>query len=105
MRANFETEIRMFLASVLLEDRSVTDLLNADWTFVNESLARQYGIQGVHGSQFRRVTLTNENRFGLLGKGALLLRTSYGEPHLAGAARCLGAGPLMGTPPHRRRPT
>jgi hypothetical protein len=80
MQSNFETEIRMFLASVLLQDRSVSDLLTADWTFVNEDLARQYGIKGVHGSQFRRVTLTDETRFGLLGKGAVLLATSYRHP-------------------------
>jgi len=100
MRANFETEIRLFLASVLLENRSVVDLLNADWTFVNESLARQYGISGVHGSQFRRVKLDNENRWGLLGKGAVLLRTSYADrtsPVLRGA---WVLDKIMGTPPH-----
>ncbi len=100
MRGNFETEIRLFLASVLLENRSVLDLLNADWTFVNEALARQYDIPGVLGSQFRRVTLKNENRWGLLGKGALLLRTSYGDrtsPVLRGA---LGARPDHGHAAH-----
>jgi hypothetical protein len=88
MRVNFETEIRLFLASVLLEDRSVNDLLTADHTFVNDALARQYGIDDVLGSQFRRVTLADENRWGLLGKGAVLLRTSYGDrtsPVLRGA--------------------
>jgi mono/diheme cytochrome c family protein len=100
MRGNFETEIRLFLASVLLQDRSVMDLLNADWTFLNESLARQYDIAGVRGSQFRRVQLTNENRFGLLGKGAVLLHTSYGDrtsPVLRGA---WVLDKIMGTPPH-----
>jgi hypothetical protein len=99
MRANFETEIRLFLASVLLENRSVVDMLNADYTFVNESLARQYDIPGVHGSQFRRVTLQNENRWGLLGKGAVQLRTSYGDrtsPVLRGA---WVLDRIMGTPP------
>jgi mono/diheme cytochrome c family protein len=99
MRTNFETEIRLFLASVLLENRSVVDLLNADYTFVNESLARQYGIPGVLGPQFRRVTLTNENRWGLLGKGAVLLRTSYGDrtsPVLRGA---WVLDRIVGTPP------
>jgi hypothetical protein len=79
MRKNFETEIRLFIGSVLLENRSVMDLLNADYTFVNESLARQYDIPNVLGEQFRRVPLKNENRWGLLGKGAVLLRTSYGD--------------------------
>jgi Protein of unknown function (DUF1592)/Protein of unknown function (DUF1588)/Protein of unknown function (DUF1585)/Protein of unknown function (DUF1587)/Protein of unknown function (DUF1595) len=100
MRKNFETEIRLFLASVLLGNRSVLDLLNANWTFVNESLARQYDIPGVFGPQFRRVTLQNENRWGLLGKGAFLLRTSYGDrtsPVLRGA---WVLDRLMGTPPH-----
>jgi hypothetical protein len=99
MRANFETEIRMFLASVLLEDRSVLDLINADWTFLNESLAAQYGITGVKGPTFRRVKLDNPNRFGVLGKGAMLLRTSYGDrtsPVLRGAWIL---DRLMGTPP------
>ena len=102
MRVNFETEIRLFIASVLLENRSVQDLINANWTFVNESLARQYGIPGVLGPQFRRVTLQNENRWGLLGKGAFQLRTSYGDrtsPVLRGAwvlDRLVGQPP---TPP------
>jgi hypothetical protein len=99
MRQNFETEIRLFLESVMLEDRSVLDLLNADYTFVNEALARHYGIQGVYGPQFRRVQLTDENRFGLLGKGATLMRTSYGDrtsPVLRGA---WVLERLIGTPP------
>jgi len=99
MRANFETEIRLFLSSVLLENRSVMDLLTADWTFVNEALARQYAIPDIHGPQFRRVKLTNENRFGVLGKGAFLLRTSYADrtsPVLRGAWIL---DKIMGTPP------
>lgn len=99
MRLNFETEIRLFIASVLLENRSVSDLINANWTFVNESLARQYGITDVLGPQFRRVTLKNENRWGLLGKGAFQLRTSYGDrtsPVLRGA---WVLDRLVGTPP------
>ncbi len=79
-------------------------LLTADWTFVNDSLARQYGIQGVLGPQFRRVTLANQNRWGLLGKGAFELRTSYSDrtsPVLRGA---YVLDRLMGTPPTRRRP-
>lgn len=99
MRTNFETEIRLFLASVLLEDRSVHELLTADWTYLNEALARQYGIDGVRGSQFRRVTLEDQNRWGLLGKGATLLRTSYGDrtsPVLRGA---WVLDRIVGTPP------
>lgn len=99
MRTNFETEMRLFLASVLLEDRPVHDLLNADYTFLNDALARQYGIRGVLGPQFREVKLTDENRWGLLGKGAVLMRTSYGDrtsPVLRGA---WVLDRIMGTPP------
>lgn len=99
MRRNYEAEIRLFLSSVLLEDRSVNELLTADWTFVNESLARQYGIDDVRGTQFRKVTLQDENRFGLLGKGATLLRTSYADrtsPVLRGA---WVLDRIIGTPP------
>jgi hypothetical protein len=99
MRTNFETEARLFLGSVLLENRSVMDLINADWTYLNEPLARQYDVPGVYGPQFRRVTLANENRWGLLGKGAVQLRTSYGDrtsPVLRGA---YVLDRIMGTPP------
>jgi len=99
MRTNFETEARLFLASVLLENRSVMDLINADWTYLNESLAKQYDVPGVYGPQFRRVTLKNENRWGLLGKGAVQLRTSYGDrtsPVLRGA---YVLDRILGTPP------
>jgi hypothetical protein len=99
MRSNFETEIRMFLTSVLLGNRNVTELLTANYTFVNESLAQQYGIPGVLGPQFRKVTLQDENRWGLLGKGAVELRTSYGDrtsPVLRGE---YVLDRILGTPP------
>jgi hypothetical protein len=74
----FKTETEMFVASTLTEDRSVVDLLNADYTFVNERLARHYGIPGVYGTRFRRVTLPNhDQRGGLLSQGAILVTTSY----------------------------
>jgi len=74
----FQKETEMFVGSTLREDRAVADLLNADYTFVNERLARHYGIPGVYGSRFRRVTLPNhEQRGGLLAQGALLVTTSY----------------------------
>ncbi|HUN25858.1 MAG TPA: DUF1592 domain-containing protein [Steroidobacteraceae bacterium] len=100
MTENFSTEARLFLSSVLLQNRSVNDLITADWTFVNDSLARQYGIPGVLGPQFRRVTLKNQDRWGLLGKGAFELRTSYADrtsPVLRGEYIL---DRLMGTPPH-----
>jgi hypothetical protein len=78
LRDAFRREIELFFGSVIHEDRSILDLLTADYTFVNERLAKHYGIPDVYGSQFRRVTLTPEldMRRGLLGKGALLTITS-----------------------------
>ena len=74
----FRQETALFIGSTLDEDRSVLDLLGADYTFVNERLARHYGIPGVYGSRFRRVTLPDrEQRGGLLGHGSLLSLTSY----------------------------
>src|SRR5262249_61631282 len=71
-------EPERFAASTIAQDRSVVDLLDADYTFVNERLARHYGIPGVYGSRFRRVPLPNhEQRGGLLAQGALLATTSY----------------------------
>jgi uncharacterized protein DUF1592/uncharacterized protein DUF1588/uncharacterized protein DUF1585/uncharacterized protein DUF1587/uncharacterized protein DUF1595 len=99
LRQDMVAEIESFVASVLLEDRNVGDLLTADYTFLNERLARHYGITTVLGPQFRRVTVDDPRRWGLLGKGAVQLRTSYGDrtsPVLRGA---WVLGKLMGTPP------
>jgi hypothetical protein len=76
LRQAFRHETEMLLESILREDRSVTDLLTADYTFVDETLARHYGIPGIHGSRFRRVSLPDETRRGLLGQGSFLLVTS-----------------------------
>src|SRR5262249_18537495 len=74
----FQKETELFLSSTVREDRSVTELLNANYTFLNERLARHYGIPGIYGTRFRRVTLPNqEQRGGLLAQGALLATTSY----------------------------
>jgi cytochrome c551/c552 len=74
----FKQETEMFVASTLREDRGIADLLNANYTFVNERLARHYGIPGIYGSRFRRVPLPDhEQRGGLLAEGALLATTSY----------------------------
>jgi hypothetical protein len=71
-------ETELFVGSTIREDRSIVDLLDANYTFVNERLARHYGIPGVYGSRFRRVTLPNHaERGGLLAQGALLATTSY----------------------------
>src|SRR5207237_8106374 len=78
LRQAMRTETEMFFESILRGDRSVLDLLTADYTFVNERLAAHYGIPNIYGAQFRRVTLEGalEERRGLLGKGAVLLTTS-----------------------------
>jgi hypothetical protein len=75
LRQSFRRETELFLGSIITEDRNVLDLLNADYTFVDERLARHYGIPRIHGSQFRRVTVPDERR-GLLGQGSILLVTS-----------------------------
>ena len=77
LRQAFRRETEMFVESIIREDRNVLDLLNANYTFVNERLARHYGIPNVYGSHFRRVTLKSEERRGLLGQGSILTVTSY----------------------------
>jgi hypothetical protein len=77
LRAALARETELFFESMLRENRSLLDLLRADYTFLNGRLARHYGIAGIHGTEFRRVTLTNEERKGLLGKGSVLTVTSY----------------------------
>ncbi|PYS54648.1 MAG: hypothetical protein DMG13_07475, partial [Acidobacteria bacterium] len=77
LRVALARETELFFESMLREDRSLLDLLRADYTFLNERLARHYGIPGIHGSEFQRVTLTNEERRGLLGQGSVLTVTSY----------------------------
>ena len=67
----------MFLESQLHEDKSVTELLTANYTFLNERLAAFYGVPNVYGARFRRVTMTDPNRMGLLGQGSILTVTSY----------------------------
>jgi hypothetical protein len=78
LRYSFQRETELFFDSIVHEDRSILDLLTADYTFVDERLAKHYGIPGVYGSEFRRVTLGPDldMRRGLLGKGALLTVTS-----------------------------
>jgi hypothetical protein len=76
LRQAFQRETEMLFESIQHEDRSVLDLLDADYTFVNERLARHYGIAGVYGPDFRRVPVPNDARRGLLGQGSMLLVTS-----------------------------
>jgi mono/diheme cytochrome c family protein len=77
LRQAMKEETSLFFDSIVKEDRSVVDLLNADYTFINERLARHYGIPDIYGSQFRRVKVTSEARRGLLGQASLLTVTSY----------------------------
>ena len=77
MRHAFERESSLFFENIVREDRSVLQLVDADYTFVNERLARYYGITGVYGSYFRRVPLTGKERGGVLTQGGVLMVTSY----------------------------
>jgi hypothetical protein len=99
LRDAFRQETQLFFRSVMREDRNVLDLMTADYTFVNERLAKHYGVPGVYGSQFRRVTLADDSRRGLLGKGSILLVTSHADrtaPTLRGKWILEN---LLGTPP------
>jgi mono/diheme cytochrome c family protein len=77
LRQAFRRETELLFASVIHEDRNVVDLLTADYTFVNERLARHYGIPNIYGSHFRRVAVTDEARKGLLGQASILALTSH----------------------------
>lgn len=77
LREAFANETELFFGSILRENRPVTELLDANYTFVNQRLAEFYGIPGIYGSQFRRVEVTDPNRRGILGQGSLLTVTSY----------------------------
>jgi len=79
LKQSMERETELLFNYIVQEDRSVLELLTADYTFVNEQLAAHYGIPGVTGTDLRRVELTNENRYGLLGHGSILMMTSHGN--------------------------
>lgn len=99
LRNAFRREMDLFIGSIIAEDRSALDFLTADYTYLNERLALHYGIRDVRGDQFRRVTLADENRWGLLGKGSVLMVTSYANrtaPVIRGAFILEN---IMGTPP------
>jgi mono/diheme cytochrome c family protein len=99
LRQSFRRETELFFESIIREDHNVLDLLNANYTFVNERLAKHYGIPNIYGSQFRRVAVTDENRRGLLGQGSVLTVTSQPNrtsPVLRGKWILEN---IMGTPP------
>ncbi|HVJ31434.1 MAG TPA: DUF1592 domain-containing protein [Gammaproteobacteria bacterium] len=77
LRQGLKTETKLFFKSIVEEDRSVLDLMTASYTFLNERVAKHYGVRGVYGPHFRRVELTDERRFGLLGKGSVLMVSSH----------------------------
>jgi len=105
LRAAFQQETQLLFASIVREDRSVLDLLDANYTFVNERLARHYGIPGIHGSYMRRIALSRTSpRRGLLGQGSILTVTSAGDrtsPVMRGAwvMEALLGAPVPRPPP------
>jgi hypothetical protein len=99
LRQAFQREVELLVEHLMRGDRSVLELLSADYTFINGRLAKHYGIPNIYGSQFRRVILTDEARWGLLGKGAVLMVTSHADrtsPVLRGKWILEN---LVGTPP------
>ena len=99
LRQAFRRETELLFDSLIRDDRNVLDLLRADYTFLNERLARHYGVAGVYGSRFRRVAVTDEARRGLLGHGSVLALTSHAErtsPVLRGKWVLEN---ILGTPP------
>ena len=77
LREAFRRETELFVTSLIREDSNVLELLTADYTYLNERLAEHYGVPGVYGNHFRKVTFDNDVRGGLLGQGSILAATSY----------------------------
>ena len=99
LRAAMLRELELFFDSIIREDRSIMDLMTANYTFVNERLARHYGIPGIYGSHFRRITIDRDERRGLLGKGAILFVTSFANRTSPVVRGKWILENLMGTPP------
>jgi mono/diheme cytochrome c family protein len=99
LRQAMRTETEMLLDSLRLENRSVLDLVRADYTFANERLARHYGMRGVYGSHFRRVPVTDPARYGLLGHASILAVTSYPNRTSPVVRGKWILDNIMGTPP------
>ena len=99
LREAYRRETALFLQSQVREDRSVTELLTANYTFVNERLAKQYAIPGVYGSHFRRVTYPDSRRGGILGQGTILSVTSYANRTSPVVRGKWILENLLGTPP------
>jgi hypothetical protein len=101
LRQAMRREVELLFDSIRVEDRSIVDMLTADYTFVNERLARHYGMEGIYGSQFRRVPLgaDMEVRKGLLGKGAILVTTAKPERNSPVSRGQWVMATLLGVPP------
>jgi hypothetical protein len=99
LRQAFERELELFVGSIISEDRSVLDLMTADYTFVNERLAKHYRIPNVYGPDFRRVSLKQDARRGLLGKGGVLTLTSHADRTSPVVRGKWILDNLLGTPP------
>jgi hypothetical protein len=99
IRQSFRQETELLFDSMIREDRSMLTLLNADYTFVDERLAKHYGIPNIYGSQFRRVAITDDNRRGLLGQGSFLLVTSVADRTSPVARGKWILENMLGTPP------
>lgn len=99
LRSAMKKEMELFIDSVLRSDQSVVSLLDANYTFVNERLALHYGLTGVRGNEFRRIVWQDPNRYGLLGKGNVLLATSYGDRTSPVVRGSWILENLIGTPP------
>ena len=91
LKEAMDRETELLFHTIVQEDRSILELLTADWTFVDEQLAAHYGLQGVSGTEFVRVQLDDENRRGLLGHGSILMLTSE-RSNFARASRQMGDG-------------
>ena len=99
LRQDFVTETERFFQSIVAENRGVMELLTADYTFVNERLAKHYKIPGVYGTDFRRVPLSDPNRRGLLGQASVLTATSYSDrTSIVGRGKWILEN-VLGTPP------
>jgi Protein of unknown function (DUF1592)/Protein of unknown function (DUF1588)/Protein of unknown function (DUF1587)/Protein of unknown function (DUF1585)/Protein of unknown function (DUF1595) len=99
LRQALAQETELLIESTLREDRSVADLLNTDYTFINQRLAEHYGIKGVYGSEFRRVALHDPKRYGLLGQASVLTVTSYPNRTAPTIRGKWVLEQLLGTPP------
>ncbi len=99
LRQALQRETELLFESVVLEDHSVLDLLSADYTFVNERLARHYGLPNIYGDQFRRVAVRDDYRRGLLGHGSILALNSYANRTSPVTRGKYVLTNILGTPP------